>query len=339
MDKLYCMQVFVRVVEHGAFVRAADALGVSKTTVTDAVKRLEKQLGIRLLNRTTRKLSATDEGRSYYENCVRILDEIRESEDNLSGAVMQPRGRLRVSVPQSFTDAIFFPGLMEFMRRYSQLDVEVVFTDRAVNMVEEGIDCAIRGLEISADSGLVARPLSPVRWLTCAAPAYLAEHGTPCRIDELENHNCIRFISPSNGRPRDWRFTVDGNEVSFVPGGSLRLTSFDAAIQMALVGAGIAQVPDGLAHAEVMRGKLVPVLADCVADAPSLMLIYPGNRYLTAKVRVFKDYFLKAFPKEGWWSDIVRASSAIRIDQHAADYRLHPDSVSATLPVVNQTRA
>lgn len=309
MDKLFCMQVFVRVVEHGAFVRAADALGVSKTTATDAVRRLEKELSVRLLNRTTRKLSVTDEGRSYYESCVRILDEIRESEDNLSGAILQPGGRLRISVPQSFTEAVFFPGLKEFMRRYSQLEVEVVFTDRAVNMVEEGIDCAIRGLEISTDSGLVARPLSPVRWLTCAAPAYLAEHGIPYRIDELAHHNCIRFISPSNGRPRDWRFSVDGVEESFIPGGNLRLTSFDAAIQMALVGAGIAQVPDGLAHAEVMRGNLVPVLADRVADAPSLMLIYPGNRYLTAKVRVFKEFFLQAFPKEGWWSDIVSSQS------------------------------
>ena len=110
MDKLFCMQVFVRVVEHGAFVRAADALGVSKTTATDAVRRLEKELSVRLLNRTTRKLSVTDEGRSYYESCVRILDEIRESEDNLSGAILQPGGRLRVSVPQSFTEAVFFSG-------------------------------------------------------------------------------------------------------------------------------------------------------------------------------------------------------------------------------------
>lgn len=309
MDRLFCMQAFVRVVEHGAFVRAADALGVSKTTVTDAVKQLEKRLGVRLINRSTRKLSVTDEGRSYYASCVRILGEIEESEDSLSGTRLEPRGRLRVSVPQSFLNTIFYPSLTEFMRRYAQLEVEVVFTDRGVNMVEEGIDCAIRGLEIPPGSGLVAREWSPVRWLTCASTAYIDKHGMPRRPDELSAHNCIRFISPSTGRPRDWQFSVNGEAVSIVPGGNLRLTSFDAAIQLALVDAGIAQVPDCLAHGSILEGKLKPVLTDYVAAAPSLVFVYPGNRYLTAKVRAFKEHFQEAFPSEGWWSDILQAGT------------------------------
>ncbi len=309
MDRLFCMQVFVRVVEHGAFIRAADVLGVSRSTVTYAVAQLEKRLGVRLLNRTTRKLSVTDEGRSYYASCVHILGEVEESEDDLSGVQLQPRGRLRVSVPQSFLNTIFYPGLSAFMRRYSELEVEVVFTDRAVNMVEEGIDCAIRGLEIPADAALVARELSPVRWLTCASPEYVEQHGMPQELNDLSAHNCIRFISPSSGRSRDWQFCVDDKIVSLVPSGNLRLTSFDAAIQMATVGAGVAQVPDGLAHAAVMAGSLVPVLSNYVAFGPSLMLIYPGNRYVTAKVRVFKDFFMQQFPKEGWWSDIAGAAA------------------------------
>ncbi|HNP36232.1 MAG TPA: LysR family transcriptional regulator [Woeseiaceae bacterium] len=312
MDRLFCMRVFVRVVEHGAFVRAADALGVSRTTVTDAVGQLEKRLGVRLLHRTTRKLSVTDEGRSYYASCIRILDEIEESEDDLSGVQLQPRGRLRVSVPQSFFNTIFYPGLTAFMRRYSQLEVEVVLTDRAVNLVEEGIDCAIRGLEIPADSTLVARKLSPGHWLTCASPEYVRQHGMPHELDELSGHNCIRLISPSSGRPRDWQFCVGDKIVTLVPGGNLRLTSFDAAIQMAAVGAGVAQVPDGLAHAAVMEGRLLPLLSHYVAAGPPLILVYPGNRYVTAKVRVFNDFFEELFPKEGWWSDIAGVAAKLK---------------------------
>lgn len=309
MDRLFCMKVFVRVVEHGAFVRAADALGVSRATVTDAVSQLEKHLGVRLINRTTRRLSVTDEGQTHYANCVRLLDDIEEAEEALSGSRLRPHGRLRVSVPQSFINSVFYPGLARFMQLYSELEVEIVFTDRAVNLIEEGVDCAIRGVEIPADSGLVAIELTPTRWLTCASSAYLAEHGTPLVVDDLERHNCIRFISPSTGRARDWLFLVEGAPVTIEPAGNLRLTSFDAAVHVALSGAGIAQVPDGLACRPVLDGRLQPLLTDCAAMAPPLVLVYPGNRYLTAKVRAFKEFFANEFPREGWWPQIVQHRS------------------------------
>ncbi len=305
MDRLFCMQVFVRVVEHQAFNKAAEALGVSRASVTEAVAQLERRLGVRLLNRTTRRVSVTDEGRSYYENCVRILDDIAEAEDGLSGARHEPRGRLRVSVPNSFVYASFFPRLSQFVARYPDLEVEIVFADRAVNLVEEGIDCAIRGVEIPKDAGLVVRELSAVRWLTCAAPAYLEAHGTPQNIGQLADFNCVRFISPSTGRRRDWLFEVDGEVVEIVPRGNLRLTSFDAVTQIAIAGGGIVQIPDALAFAAVMDGRLQPILTAYVAWAPSLVLVYPGNRYLTAKVRAFKEFFAEAFPKDGWWPQIA----------------------------------
>lgn len=310
MDRLYCMQVFVRVVEHGAFTRAADSLGIARASATAAVARLEKRLGIRLLQRTTRRLSVTDEGQSYYEHCVRILDEIAEAEEGLSGSRTATRGRLRVSVPQSFVNTIFFPALRTFMSQNPDMEVEVVLTDRAVNLVEEGIDCAIRGLEIPPDSSLVARQLSPSRWLTCATPAYLAEHGTPLTVADLEGHNCIRFISPSTGRPRDWLFNVDGEPQSFTPTGNLRLTSYDAAVHMAMSGSGIVQIPDPLGCHAVVTGGLLPILTEFVADAPALMLVYPGNRYVTAKVRAFAAFFAEVFPKEGWWGLITQTPRA-----------------------------
>jgi LysR family transcriptional regulator for bpeEF and oprC len=259
------MQVFVRVVEHGAFTRAADALGISRASATAAVAGLEKQIGVRLLHRTTRRLSVTEEGQSYYNSCVRILGEIAEADEAVSGTRLVPRGRLRVSIPQSFMDTIFYPALARFLKEHPQLELEVVLTDRAVNMIEEGIDCAMRGLEIPSDSGLVARTLSVSRWLTCASPAYLHEHGTPRNIGDLAGHDCIRFISQSTGRPRDWQFDCDGKSVSMVPNGKLRLTSFEAATLAASEGCGIAQVPDGLGIAAVLAGRLQPILTDHVA--------------------------------------------------------------------------
>lgn len=303
------MRVFVRVVEHGSFTRAADALGIARGSTTTAVARLEKQLGVRLLHRSTRRLSLTEEGQAYYTSCVRILDDIAEAEDGLSATRMSPRGRLRVSLPQSFVHLVFFPALTRFMQRYPELELEFLFSDRAVNLVEEGIDCAIRGLEISPDSDLVAKHLTTVRWMTCASPAYFAEHGTPTTVEDLKQHECIRFISQSTGRPRDWTFDSGGKSLAIVPGGRIRLTSFDAATHMAIAGGGIAQIPDALGVGAVLDGKLQPILTDIVALAPGLVLVYPGNRYLTAKVRAFKDFFSEVFPADGWWSTILQASA------------------------------
>ncbi len=316
MDRLYCMQVFVRVVENGAFSKAADAMGISRSSATAAIAQLEKRLGVRLLNRTTRRLCVSDEGRSYYANCVRILGEIAEMEDCLSGSRVAPQGRLRVSVPQSFVNMIFFPLLTRFAANYPELEIEVVLTDRAVNLVEEGIDCAIRGIEIPPDSSLVAKTLSATRWLTCATPAYLATRGIPETIEALGGHNCIRFISQSTARPRAWQFLRDGESVTFLPTGNLRLTSFDAVIQTALAGGGIAQIPDSLGYRSVLDGGLQPILEEYVAPAPSLLMVYPGNRYLAAKVRTFIDCFAEAFPKDGWWSEIVATNAVGRDLSH-----------------------
>lgn len=309
MDRLACMQVFVRVVEHGAFTRAADALGISRASASAAVAGLEKRLGVRLLQRTTRRLSVTDEGQSYYQHCVRILEQVAESEDCLAEARHGAHGRLRVSVPASFADRVFYPALAEFLERHPRLEVDVVFSDRAVNLVEEGIDCAIRGVEIAPDADLVVRPLSETRWLTCAAPSYLDQHGLPSAIDDLERHECIRFVSQSTGRPRDWLFCVEGEVRAVQPRGRLRLNAFDAVLGMARQGAGIAQVPDLLGYQSVMDGLLRPLFTQWVAPAPSLVLVYPGTRYLATRVRLFIDHFSEVFRTADLWPRIVRRAA------------------------------
>lgn len=305
MDVLLCMRVYARVVEHGSFSRAADDLQLSRPSVTNAVAQLEARLGARLLHRTTRRLSLTDEGRSYYQRCIRILDDVSEAEELASKNRVTAHGRLRVSVPEAFTQVLFVPSLPRFLKRYPQLSVELVITDRAVNLVEEGIDCAARGVDMPDDSTLVARRIAPARWITCASPAYLNAHGRPSCVEDLAAHNCTRFVSPSSGRTMDWRFEVNGSHRTFTPQGNLGVTSMAGAVSSALVGIGIAQVPDPVVFHHILAGELEPLLIDHIAPAPAFTIVYPSNRFLSAKVKAFADFIAEIYPARGWWPDIV----------------------------------
>jgi LysR family transcriptional regulator for bpeEF and oprC len=308
MDQLFCMRVFARVVEQSSFARAAEDLDVARPTATAAVAQLERKFGVRLLHRTTRRLSLTDEGRAFYEGCVRMLDELAETEDALSGARRSPRGRLRASIPNAFIHQQFFPALPGFLARHPQLELELVITDRAVNLVEEGIDCAVRAVPLPDDSTLVARPISDVYWVTCASPSYLAAHGAPANVEELERHSCIRFISPSSGRTVDWRFRRGGEELLFTPRGGLGVTSLEGAAAAAVQGVGIAHVSDVLAIDALRSGALKPLLLEFTAPGPTVNVVYPGSRYLTAKVRAFSDFVAGIYPRAGVWAEILETS-------------------------------
>jgi LysR family transcriptional regulator, regulator for bpeEF and oprC len=310
MDQLLCMRVFVKVVEHGSFARAAEVLDIPRPTATVAVARLEQRLGVRLLHRTTRRLSLTDDGRVYYDGCVRVLDDLSEIEDSVSTARSSPRGRLRVTAPNSFIRQDAFAALPRFLQRHPALELELVLTDRQVNLVEEGIDCAVRGAAIPNDSTLVARHVSDVHWLTCASPRYLKAHGTPRSVGDLERHHCIRFVSPSTGRGVDWCFEHDGERIAWTPRGGFSVTSLEGAVAAAAVGIGIAHVSDVLAIAELRNGTLQPLLVDWAAQGPPLTVVYPGIRYLTAKVRAFSDFVADAFPPRGSWPEIKAIAAA-----------------------------
>ena len=306
MDQLFCMRVFARVVEHGSFARAAEHFDIARPSATNAVATLEKHLGVRLLHRTTRRLSLTDEGRAFYQGCVRMLNDLAETEDALSGARLGPRGRLRASTPNAFIHQEFFPMLPRFLGRYPELSVELIITDRAVNMVEEGIDCAVRAVSLPEDSTLVvARRIADVKRVTCASPAYLETHGTPKSIAELERHNCIRFISPSTSRTVEWEFERGGERRSFTPRGNFGVTSLEGAVAAAAAGVGVAQVSDVLAMPELRAGKLKPLLVEWAVPGAPLQVVYPSNRYLSAKVRAFTEFVSEVFPLEGWWSEVV----------------------------------
>ena len=291
------MKLFARVVELESFTRASGEFNVARSTATQAVAGLEKRLGVRLLHRTTRKLTPTEDGRAYYENCVRILRDLTEAEEALSSSKSRPRGKLRISTPHGFVRMIFFPQLHKFLARYPELEVEVVMSDRALNLVEEGIDCAVRGVHIADDSTLVARHIANVRWLTCASPEYLKKRGAPKSVEDLAAHNCIKFLSPSTGRVSDWVFEKNGERRTFTPRGNLAVNGFEAAGAAAACGVGIAQVPEPLMAAALREKKLKPLLVDHIAPAPSLQVVYPSNRYLSAKVRAFADFVAEIFPR------------------------------------------
>ena len=305
MEQLFCMRVFARVVEQGSFVRAAEDLDVARPTVTIAVAKLEKRLGMRLLHRTTRSLSLTDEGRVFYEGCTRVLDNLAEVEDSLSKVRSSPRGRLRVSTPNALIHQAFITSLPRFLARHPELNLELVITDRAVNLVEEGIDCAVRAVSIPDDSTLVARHIANVYWLTCASPKYLSAYGAPRKIPDLEQHNCIRFISPSTGRVTDWRFDNGKEQVTLTPRGNLGVTSLEGAVAAAAAGVGIAQVSDVLAMPELRSGALRPLFVEWAVPAPGFKVVYPTSRYLTSKVRAFTEFVAEVYPMKGWWEEVM----------------------------------
>ncbi len=181
----------------------------------------------------------------------------------------------------------------------------MVVTDRQVNLVEEGIDCAVRAAKIPDDSTLIARHIANVHWLTGASPDYLKRHGTPTTLADLERHDCIRFISPSSGRTVDWHFEQEGECISYVPRGRVGVTSLEGAVSVAAAGIGIAHVSDVLTLPELRSGRLQPLLLEWAAPAPSLMVLYPSRRHLTARVRAFADFVAEIYPAKGAWPEIT----------------------------------
>src|SRR5262245_10051004 len=206
MDKLQAMEVFVRVVETGGVTRAADSLHMPKATAATLIQKLEATLGVKLLNRTTRRVSVTPDGAAYYERCVSILAEVRETEESLAKQHATPRGRLRVDVPTLMARSVFVPALPKFFERYPDIELALASNERRADLIEEGIDCAVWSGEIE-ESSVVARRVGFLYFATCAAPSYIAAHGQPAHPNDLSKHRCINHFSPRTGRIADWVFS------------------------------------------------------------------------------------------------------------------------------------
>lgn len=294
MDKLQAMEVFVQVVDAGGFTRAAENMQLPKATVSTLVSNLEATLSIKLLNRTTRHVSVTADGAAYYERCLSILADVREAEDSLSKTRASPSGRLRVDVPTGLGRNLIIPALPAFFERYPDIQLEIGCGDRLVDLIEEGIDCTVRGGEL-ADSTLIARRIGMLYLVTCAAPSYLARHGRPQHPNELLQHRCVNYFSAKTGKIYDWDFAKSGERIKLRVPGTIALNDSDAYLAANLAGMGIAQTALAAVRPYLESGDLELVLDDWCVDPVPLHVVYPQNRHLSAKVRVFVEWIAELF--------------------------------------------
>jgi LysR family transcriptional regulator for bpeEF and oprC len=289
MDRFMALQAFARVVELGGFTKAGNSLQLPKTTVSDLVQSLEKHLGVRLLQRTTRRVTVTPDGAAFYERCAQILAELDEAEASVMQARIAPKGRLRVDMPGGLARLFIIPQLPSFLARYPDLRLEVGMGLRPVHLLEEGIDCVVR-FGVQSDSSLVARRVGTMSHVCCASPAYLREHVAPSRPEELSAHQCITYVSDRTGRVMGWEFERAGQKVQLTLDGILAVNDQDANIIAGLMGIGIAKVANYMARPYLESGQLTQVLADWTAEQFPISVIYPQGRHLSAKVRIFVDW-------------------------------------------------
>lgn len=301
-DQLAAMAVFVRVVEAGGFSAAARELGLSKSAVSKSVARLEDRLGLRLLNRTTRKLSLTEAGAAYHAGCRRMLAEAEAAERAVVLLAGAPRGTLKVNAPMSFGVARIAPLLPDFLRRYPEVELDMVFEDRATDLVEQGYDLAVR-IGALPDSSLVARRLCPVRRLLVAAPDYLATRGTPARPEALAAHDCLLYHYLPSGDL--WRFQgPEGEERSVKVSGRARLNNGEALLTACIAGLGVALMPSFLCAEALRDGRLRRLLPDWRDPAElAVHAVFPATRNLSPKVRAFVDHLAAAFAPGPPWDE------------------------------------
>ena len=303
-DQLYAMAVFAEVVEAGSFSGAGRRLGVSKSAVSKAVARLEDHLGTRLINRTTRKLSLTEAGLSFYEGCRRMLAEAEAAERAVTHLTDAPRGVLRVNAPMSFGVRHLSACLGAFMGRWPELEIDLTLEDRRADLIAEGYDVAVR-IGVMPDSSLVAKRLGPNPRIICAAPAYLERRGVPQRPEALAEHDCLLYHYQTSGD--SWRLRARGGEgpgTSVRVRGRLKVNNGDSIREAALSGLGIAALPAFIVRDDLEAGRLVALLAeyDDVTDG-GVYAVYPASRNLSPKVRVFIDFLLEHFTRHPYWRD------------------------------------
>lgn len=294
MDRLLAMKVFTRVVETNGFTRAAESLQLPKATVTTLIQGLETRLGVKLLNRTTRHVSVTSDGAAYYERCVQLLSEIEEAEQSVGKNRRQPTGRLRVEVSASLGRLVIAPALSQFFARYPDIRIELGCTDRVVDLVEEGVDCAVRAGELTHPN-LVARRISEFHLVTCATPDYLSRYGMPHEPHDLEQHQCIRYFSGSPGKAYEFGFSNARESLSIPVESPVVSNDGDTYMAIGLSGLGIVQVPHFMAREAIASGQLVVLLPGWRSETIPIHAVYPQNRHLSAKVRVFVDWVTELF--------------------------------------------
>jgi LysR family transcriptional regulator, regulator for bpeEF and oprC len=295
MDQIQTMRVFARVVEAGTFTKAASSLELPKGTVTKLVQHLEGRLKVKLLNRTTRRVTVTPDGAAYYERTTRLLNDLDDIEASMTNAQANPSGRLRVDVGASVARLIVIPALPKFYQRYPDIQLDLGVSDRPVDLISDNVDCVIRGGELTEQS-LVARRIANISLLTVASPDYLKRHGVPRHPSDLERgHITVGFFSSRTGRFHPEIFTKDGERIELVGTYKLSVNDSNAHTEALLAGLGISQTAAFAATPYLATGELVEVLPEWTRPRLPLHVVYPPNRHLSAKTRAFVDWAAELF--------------------------------------------
>lgn len=300
MDQLLAMRVFNRVAERGSFAQAADQLDISRAAASSHVAALERHLGTRLLNRTTRRVSLTAEGADFLRRSRRILDELNDAEETLRGTRSKPQGRLRVDVPVAFGRYLLLPRLPEFTRRYPDIELDLRLNDRVVDLVAERVDVVLRVGPVR-QGGLVTRRVAQINTVTCAAPAYLADRGEPLTPDDLSKHRLLGVTPPGGGSP-DWSFPGPYTSRRLRLHFAMQFNAAEAPVIAAAAGLGIVHTADLLVAEYVARGELRLILERFAGPGPPISLVYPSAGHQSAKVRVFSDFAADLMRR---WSEVV----------------------------------
>lgn len=301
MDRFAALEAFAHVVEEGSFTAAATKLGLTRAAVSRQVQVLEAQIGTRLLNRTTRKVSLTEPGRAYYETARRVLDELSEAEEGIARLSAQPRGLLKVDAPMSFGTMHLAPAIATFMSRYPDVEIQLALNDRFVDIVAEGFDVGLRIGRLE-DSSLVARRITESRRVLCAAPGYLAERGRPEHPRDLRQHRILHYGYLESGGI--WRLSGSDGNHSLRLEAALCANNGEVLRDAAIAEQGIALLPTFIVGAALQDGSLVTILPDYQPPATALYALYPPNRFLAMKVRLFINFLVERFGGRAHW-DLV----------------------------------
>lgn len=294
MDRLDALKVFCAVVEAGGFSKAADRLGISTSSVTNQVVALEAHFHSKLLNRTTRSMSLTDEGRHCYEHALRLLDDMGDLENQLQHASQVPKGSLRVDMPGIISRQYVAPALPGFMAAYPAISLRMTAGDRHIDMVEEGVDVLLRIGQLQS-SNLIARTVLKTHYVCCAAPAFIERHGMPATPEEVNALPCLNFLYPKSRLVRPWLFQREGKLYSHTPQGVLAMDHIESLIEAAVAGCGVVQALSLSVKAPLARGELVPLLTAFSAAGPDVSLLYQQKHHRAAKIRVFAEFIDNLF--------------------------------------------
>ena len=298
MDTLSSMKVFCSVVENDSLAGAARLLNVSPSVVSKQLSALEDRLGVRLINRTTRRVSVTEEGKAYYERSKRIIADVDEAEISISRAHSAPRGLLKVTAPFTFSHRHLTPHLPSFLKLYPEVEVRVQLSDRVVDLVDEGIDLAIRIAHLK-DSSLIARRLAANHRSLVATPDYLEKNGTPEHPEDLMQHQLITY--PPGNPLNDWHFLIDETERLIKAKGAISINNGDAILSAVLAGGGLTMTSSYMVGEHIKNQRLVSVLENFVKEDIPIFAVYPSSRHLSPKVRVFVDFLIETYGSKPYW--------------------------------------